>query len=185
MGSEKVPLPGRLIVGVLWNRTEDLEDAERRIREVFGPINRRSEPVPFGQYTHYYEPEMGEELCRCFWSFSSPFQRGSLVEAKLTTNRIERLTAKAGCRAVNLDPGLLTPEALNLATTKPYYHRIYISKGIFGELALLYRKGSYEPLPWTYPDYCETWAIEFFQAVREEMMEKRKAGRGSKEERRR
>jgi hypothetical protein len=77
----------------------------------------------------------------------------------------------SGNRPVNLDPGLLTLEALNLATTKPHYHRLYLSKGVFGELTLIYRQGGFEPLPWTYPDYREKWATVFFEKVRKEMLE--------------
>jgi hypothetical protein len=108
--------------------------------------------------------------------------RGALVEAKLATNRIERVLAGAGKRTLNLDPGLLTLEALNLATTKPYYHRLYLSKGIFGELTLIYRQGGFEPLPWTYPDYRDGRTISFLERVRKGLLEdqRRKKGGGGR-----
>jgi hypothetical protein len=176
VGNEKVPFPGRLIMGVLWNQDEDLEIAECRIEEIFGPVNLRSERIPFRQFTEYYAGEMGREIHRCLWSFDSFFQRGALVEAKLATNRIERDLARSGKRTVNLDPGLLTLEALNLATTKPFYHRLYLGKGIFGELTLIYRHGGFKPLPWTYPDYREKRAIAFFEMVRKGLLEEKRRG---------
>jgi hypothetical protein len=171
LGSEKIPVPGRLIIGVLWNRDEDLETAEDRIEDIFGPVGSRSEKIPFGQYSSYYEKEMGKDIQRCLWSLNLPFQRGALVEAKLATNRIERSIAGSGNRTVNLDPGLLTLEGLSLATTKTYYHRLYLGKGVFGELTLIYRQGGFEPLPWSYPDYRDRWAVEFLEKVRGEMLE--------------
>lgn len=157
-------------MGVLWSRNEDLEEAEGRMENVFGQVHLKSETVAFEKYTNYYEKEMGKSLRRCFCSFNPPFQRGALVEAKLATNRIERNMSKSDKRVVNLDPGLLTLEALSLATTKPYYHRLYLSKGVYGELTLIYRKGGFEPLPWTYPDYREEWARVFFHKVREDLL---------------
>jgi hypothetical protein len=165
-------------MGVLWDPKEDLRDAEALTSEIFGRVDHRTEPIPFERYSDYYENEIGKGLLRCFWSFASPIQRGALVEVKLATNRIERATAKSGNRVVNLDPGLLTPEALSLATTKPYYHRIYLSKGIYAELTLVYKKGGFEPLPWTYPDYREDSAREFFGILRAKMLKNGKEARG-------
>ena len=58
-----------------------------------------------------------------------------------------------GRRAVNIDPGLITRERLILATGKNAGHRVYLGRGVFADLTLLYRSGGFEPLPWTYPDY--------------------------------
>ena len=153
-------------MGALFTKAKILLDAEERVSFLFGPVFRRSETVTFTNYTDYYEEEMGEGVNRCFWAFSRPFPRGALAEAKLATNRIERDLARGGKRTINLDPGLLTPESLVLATTKPYSHRVYLSKGIFGDLVLMYGKGRFQCMPWTYPDYREDWAQKFLCDVR-------------------
>ncbi|UCG39806.1 MAG: DUF4416 family protein [bacterium] len=153
-------------MGVLYSQDDALEEAEERVAEIFGSPGQRTGTVPFQQYTGYYDREMGHDVKRFFLSLGGSFQRGALAEAKLATNRIERDMALSGRRVVNLDPGLLTPESLILATTKPYYHRIYLAKGIYAELTLIFRKGSYEPLRWTYPDYREEWTRRFFNDVR-------------------
>jgi hypothetical protein len=75
---------------------------------------------------------------------------------------------------VNLDPGLLTEENFILATGKNYSHRVYLRDGVFADLTLVYRKGEYLPLPWTYPDYASPAIREFLAQVREELREGRK-----------
>ena len=171
VGIERIPPPGRLIIGVLFGGEGDISTAERLVSLLYGPVFRRSNTVPFRTFSDHYEREMGKEINRCFWAFKPPFPRGALAEAKLGTNRIERRLAREGNRGINLDPGLLTPEALILATTKPHYHRIYLSKGIYGELTLLYQRKEFDVMPWTYPDYREQWARSFFKGVRDELLD--------------
>jgi hypothetical protein len=63
-----------------------------------------------------------------------------------------------------LDPGLLTAERLVLATGKESGHRIYLGQGIWGDLTLIYRHGSWQTLDWTFPDYADrplqSWLTE-------------------------
>jgi hypothetical protein len=68
---------------------------------------------------------------------------------------------------LNIDPGLLSAERLVLATGKNYSHRIYLGQGIFGDLTLIYERGSFRPLAWTYPDYRQEEAIWMFNKIRE------------------
>jgi len=68
---------------------------------------------------------------------------------------------------VNIDPGYLTPAKLILATTKDYSHRLYLGRGIYGEIILVYSCGSFKPLPWTYPDYRSEDYSKYFSRVRE------------------
>lgn len=171
VGIERHPEPALLVMGVLFNSHSACHEAESRLKVLFGPLHGSTAPVSFDFFTCYYHREMGRELFRCYWAFSEPFRRGALAEAKLATNRIERSMSIGGNRKVNLDPGLLTPESLVLATTKPYSHRVYLSKGIYAELALMFRKdGGVDFLPWTYPDYRCSEAVDFFKAVRKEVL---------------
>ncbi|UCF29915.1 MAG: DUF4416 family protein [bacterium] len=176
MGRERVPLPVRLVMGILWTTDGDLRSAMRQTEELFGPVAKKSPSVPFDPYTPYYGEEMGGELKRCYWSFVEVVPQGVLPEIKLATNRIETDMASEGRRRVNLDPGLVTLDALVLATTKPYYHRTYLGKGIYADLTLVYRNGSFEALPWTYPDYREQWVRDFFLQVRSELKRDRRGG---------
>lgn len=69
-------------------------------------------------------------------------------------------------RRVNIDPGYLDRMKLVLATTKDCSHRIYLGQGIYGDIELMYGSGSFACLEWTYPDYREPFAVEFFNRVR-------------------
>jgi hypothetical protein len=71
-----------------------------------------------------------------------------------------------GPRPANLDPGLLSAHNLVLASTKAHAHRVYLSDGIFAEVTLVYRHGMYQPLEWTYPDYCTETCRGFMAACR-------------------
>ncbi|MCD6364830.1 MAG: DUF4416 family protein, partial [Planctomycetes bacterium] len=77
---------------------------------------------------------------------------------KLRTNEIESQFADSFAsggppRPINLDPGYIDPAKLVLASMKNFSHRIYIGRGVYAEVTLMYRKSRWEPLDWTFPDY--------------------------------
>jgi hypothetical protein len=67
---------------------------------------------------------------------------------------------------LNIDPGYLSLEHVILATTKGYTHRPYLRDGIYADLTLIYQKGSYRALEWTYPDYGQPNIIALFNHLR-------------------
>ncbi len=171
MGIKPPPDTVLLVMGVLSKSKEALWEAESRTEYVFGPLLRKTDPEVLEGFTSYYEREMGPDLLRSYWVFAEPVVRAALVEAKLATNRIERKMSIGSKRTVNLDPGLLSLESLVLATTKPYSHRIYLSKGIYGELSYMFRKrGGVDLLEWTYPDYRSSVVMDFFSGIRKEVL---------------
>jgi hypothetical protein len=110
---------------------------------------------------------MGWPLHRRFVSFERLIRPLNIVEIKLRTNRIENDHLQDGKRQINIDPGYISLERLVLATGKNYSHRIYLSKGIYVDLSLIFHKGSFVPLQWTYKDYASPENIAFFNNVRE------------------
>jgi hypothetical protein len=143
-----------------------MDRAERALEEAFGKIEMRSERIPFDQTT-YYQPEMGDDLIREWTCFEKPISQSAIVDAKLTTNALEkRLARPDGSRTANLDPGYIVAPRLVLATTKDHAHRIYLARGICAEVTLIYREGSFHPLEWTYPEYRKPIALDFFTKVR-------------------
>lgn len=171
MRTRRTPEPGILVMGVLSNSEEALSEAKTRVKDIFSPLLRWTVPLSFESFTDYYEEEMGHDIFRSYWVLTDRLARGALVEAKLATNGIERKMRTGEKRRVNLDPGLLTPESLILASTKPYSHRVYISKGIYGEITYMFRKdGQIEFFPWTYPDYRSPTAVDFFSQVRKDYL---------------
>jgi hypothetical protein len=117
---------------------------------------------------------MGDGLTRNFVSFRRVFDPGSLADAKLATNRIEReLADKTGDtfrRRVNLDPGYVTAAKLVLATTKDFSHRVYLRDGIYAEVTLQFGSGGPRAQPWTYPDFASGAYSEFLMKVRRRSM---------------
>jgi hypothetical protein len=90
-----------------------------------------------------------------------------LPEIKLVTNQIESQFVKGQKRFINIDPGYIVPERFVLATGKNYTHRIYLNKGIFADLTLIFQKGQFQKLPWTYPDYAANNVKNFLNNVRQ------------------
>ena len=125
-----------------------------------------SETLPF-EFTAYYTPEMGPNLLRKFVAFKKLISPERLAAAKIFTNRLEKTYTQKGKRRINLDPGILTLAKVILASTKDFSHRIYLNSGVYAEVTLLFRKGRFEALPWTYPDYRTEPYLKFFRILRD------------------
>jgi len=152
LSRRSVPTPARLVLSVIYREERRLEEALPRVQAVTGPVRPLGERMPFDR-TEYYEEEMGAPLCRRFYAALRSVARDSLPAIKVRMEAVERELSEGGRRTVNLDPGLLTPENFLLATGKNFTHRVYLAEGVFADLTLVYRKGEFHPLPWTYPDY--------------------------------
>jgi len=175
MGTPAIPSKAALVVSVVYRQSPVRDEALRLLAGAFGPGTLQDGVMAFDQ-TAYYSAEMGAPLSRVMWMAHALFGRNRLAGIKVKTNEIEkRLAKRTGERRVNLDPGLLTAENFILATTKNYTHRIYLKKGIFADLTLMYRKGEFTPLEWTYPDYAgaeirnllKTWRNTYIKVLRE------------------
>ena len=70
-------------------------------------------------------------------------------------------------RPANLDPGYIEQAKVVLASTKNFYHRIYLGGGIFGEVTMHFKNNTYQFFPWTYPDYKSKDYQDFFLRVRQ------------------
>jgi hypothetical protein len=125
------------------------------LEECFGPVEVRTSREEF-KWTDYYIPEMGEPIWRYYVVFRDFVDPSELAAIKTKTNAIETMFSMGSHRRINLDPGLLAPGRFVLATTKDRAHRIALSEGIFAELTLIFEKGEFRAMPWTYPD----WASE-------------------------
>lgn len=141
-----------LVVGVLSGDAEKGEAIVKAMEERFGPAARVTAIAKF-DWTDYYEPEMGSPIWRSYVEFAELVDPSTLAEIKRSTNELEARWADGQKRRYNLDPGLLAPGRFVLATTKDRAHRIALNGGIFAELTLIYEKGQFHALPWTYPDW--------------------------------
>lgn len=146
------------------------QQAEEALEQAFGPLDRHSERYEFSRFSPYYDEEMGGPVWKYFVTFSRLMPMDSLVAMKLSAEELQKRFASAEQesfrRTVNLDPGYLTGWNLVLATVKNHAHRLYLGRGIYGEVTLLFRRHAFEPLPWTYRDYASQAVIDFFAQVR-------------------
>ena len=157
MAAPGEPAPVKLICGMISAKKDLFDEAAAAMGEAFAPVEVESEVTDF-DLTDYYYDQMGKPLYRKFVSFAGLVDPGSLGRIKLRTNEIEADFARRYNyvpRPVNLDPGYVDPSKLVLATTKNYSHRIYLGQGIYAEVTLVFHKGEYQSLQWTYPGYSD------------------------------
>ena len=179
MAETKPFTPVKLICGIIAGPPERADGAERRLAELFGPIDARGPRVPFAG-TDYYQGEMGAGLHRGFVSFDRLVAPDTLADIKIQTNDLEeelRLRFQTKGRAVNLDPGILTAAALFMATTKEFAHRPALQKGIYAHLEFLFTGTGLRRLEWTYPDLRSDEHLAFFLAARKKYLAALRAGR--------
>lgn len=161
------PQPAMLFLSVLasdWNSWPELLDA---LTGRFGPLESLSEPIAFTE-TSYYDHELGTPIHRRAMGFERLVEQDALPDLKHAANELERRYQRPdGGRTFNLDPGLLTGERLVLATGKNFSHRVYLGRGIFADLTLVYRRGVWQVLPWTFPDYAGKRLQDELTALRE------------------
>jgi hypothetical protein len=176
----KEPNPVKLVIGILAADKKCLDAAVRQLADSFGDIDFISDVFPFTQ-TDYYKQQTGENILRQFVSIAELIDPTGLPDIKHKTNSLEKLLAdslKTGFpRPVNLDPGVVEPSKLVLVTTKNYSHRIYIGKNMYAEVTLIFDKGMWQPLPYTYPDYKQACYHNFFNIVRNRLVEQLKSKR--------
>ena len=177
------PEPAKLIVGILASNYQCLHTAADVLTSKLGSADFTSEVWTFDK-TDYYKDQTGTRILRQFLSIEKLIDPGKLAKIKLQTNKLEEKLAKAlGIplpRPVNLDPGIIEPSKLVLATTKNYSHRIYIGKKMYAEITLNYDKGCWRPLDHTYPDYRQQCYFDFFEKVRTRLLEQLKTSQRKK-----
>jgi hypothetical protein len=169
MSHPKLPEPVKLFVSVLAGDAGLLDAVIRELAQRRGDPDFVSEVLPFA-YTDYYTAEMGPTLVRRFVSFDGLIRPEELPAIKLETNALEERFSEGGARRVNIDPGYVAKQHFILATGKGFSHRPYIGQGIYSDLTLVYRKETYRPLEWTYPDYRSEQTIGMLNGLRRRYM---------------
>lgn len=165
MSKLQAPKPTKLVIGLF---TGDLHIFNRLVPEfisLYGQIDLVSPWMAF-DYTRYYEMEMGTHLRRRLCSFQRLIAQQDLAGIKMNTLQIEQSFSQSGRRRVNIDPGYMLRERFVLASGKNFSHRICIGDGIYADLTLIYQKGNFQRLPWTYPDYTGDDMLRFLEQVR-------------------
>ena len=154
MGTIQNPQPVRLFTAIMYQEKMDGASLYNRLEKKFGGIHAIYGPCSF-TWTDYYAAEMGDNLHKSYCCFDPLVGREILPAIKRWTNDLEQEYAHEGNRIVNIDPGYLSRDKLVLASTKDFYHRLYLGDGIYGEVTLHFRQGKYRYFSWTYPDFKE------------------------------
>ena len=165
MSELQAPKPAKLVIGLFTADTKIFEKLVPDFIFLYGQIDLVSPWMAFN-YTRYYEMEMGAPLQRRLCSFQSLIAQQDLAGIKKNTHRIEQSFLHSGRRRVNIDPGYMLRERFVLASGKNFSHRICIGDGIYADLTLVYHKGNFQRLAWTYPDYADDDMLTFLEQVR-------------------
>jgi hypothetical protein len=174
MGDILLPSSVLLIIAASSRYRDALDEARERCVQHYDPVALVSDAFDFLE-TDYYTPTMGPDLKKQFFAFERLIDPAVLADIKRQTNEWEAEynahARHAEARPLNLDPGYITPAKLVLASTKDHAHRIYLREGIFAEVTLAYRRGRWQPLEWTYPDYRRDDYQSFFTRCRDLLFE--------------
>ena len=165
MSQPQAPKPAKLVIGILLKDKTLLPRVIQDLEQTYGRVDLVSSWFEF-DFTEYYAPEMGKPLFRRLLVFQDLVEQIALAEIKRHTNSIEQTYALEGKRQLNLDPGYLLYERFVLASGKNFTHRVYIGNMIYADLTLIFQKGAFQTLPWTYPDYAEPNLRSFLMQVR-------------------
>jgi hypothetical protein len=170
MGHIKNYPPVKYFASITFSSEDILQEIKQLLQELISPIDNSSAIFPFSQFTSYYETEMGIDLKKVIVTFKELKPAELLPDIKLASNQLELKYQKNSKRQINVDPGYVCAAKMILATTKDYDHRIYLNRGIFGDIHYRFRQGIFQSNEWTYPDYQQDFIIAFFKAVREKYL---------------
>ncbi|NOZ85779.1 MAG: DUF4416 family protein [Deltaproteobacteria bacterium] len=162
--------PALRICSIMFGNKKSLAEGLEGLEDLVGPCNPLGPELPF-DFTGYYEPEFGCNLKRMFFILPGLAEPDKLIDLKLATNRIEERLSLDGRRTVNIDPGNLELNRFSLATTKDAPHRLFLARGIYAELTLIFESGGFKPLPWTYPDYASEQVRSLLLVARKAYLE--------------
>ena len=169
MGKPRIPVNVKYFCAITFSDIVLYEKTNKYLEDRFGEIEIISVMYDFN-FTQYYREEMGGDLKKQLLSFKKLYPPDDLPSFKQVTNDIEDRFTVDEKRKINLDPGYLSAGKVVLATTKNFDHRIYLGKGIYGDVQLRYRGNKFHTNSWTYPDYRDMKVIEFLARLRKVYM---------------
>lgn len=165
MSAGRGPEIAVIFVGTLFSSAEIFAALSPELKDIFGNTFLESPPLPW-DHTDYYAKEIGPPVFRRFMFFERNVDASSIVDAKLRTMKLEADSSVGEKRRINIDPGYMTLAKVVLASKKNYSHRLYLGRGIFGEVELFHKDGRFNTLPYTYPDYRDEAVLKIFSEAR-------------------
>ena len=165
----------KLIIGIIYHDKSVLDAAIRILTDEFGEVDAVSEEFSFsGEFSTYYDEEIGGEGLRRIYSFKELVDPALQADIKIRTNEIEAEFSVDGKRKINLDPGFINHGRLMLATTKETGFRVPLKDGIYTELTLFWARGGWQKVPWSYRDYQSERVQKFITEVRKSYLAERR-----------
>jgi hypothetical protein len=176
LGAISLPPPSLFFIAVTHKHSVSVGTVVNKLESTFGRILAVSKTFDF-TFTDYYEREMGKDLKKFLVAFGALEQEDALAGHKLGAVEIEKdFLDEAGNRNVNLDPGFMSQARVILSSSKNFAQRIYLGRGVFAEVTLLYHNSDFTALPWTYPDYQSITVKDFLKTMRGEYTKLLKGG---------
>lgn len=134
----------------------------------FGSFDYRGKFFHF-DVTDYYAAEMGNPLYRAIGSFQGLGSPQDLVEWKWRARVLEGRWSRNGLRLRNFDIGYLDADKLVLASFKRGPCKLYLGKGVWGDMIMGYSKGGFSPTGWAFADFREGRYNGSLMTIREKM----------------
>jgi len=164
--------PAKFFFAIAGGRESYRPEAESLLAACCGELDSRSALYRFSDFSTYYDEETGGPVWKYLVGVKDLLHPEELVRIKHETERIQagfarEIEGRLG-REINIDPGYLNGWQVVLASVKNFTHRIYLSAGVYAETTLLYQKGGFLPLPWTYADYLSDPVLSFLAGARKE-----------------
>lgn len=163
--------PAKFFFAVAGGEKRYLPEVEDLLLAELGSVEFRSKIYCFSDFSRYYDRETGGRVWKYLFSVREMMPPETLVKVKLHSEQIQQqfLSERHGrtCRDVNIDPGYLNGWQVILSSVKNFTHRIYLEKGVYAETTLLYQKGDFQSLPWTYADYLSEPVLAFLNDARQ------------------
>ncbi len=185
-GRLKGSSPAKFFFAVAGREERYLPEVEKPLADCCGSLDFSSSLYSFSEFSTYYDAETGGPVWKYLICCRELRPPEDLVWIKQKVEEIQSafLTERSGrlCRDVNIDPGYLNGWQVVLASVKNFAQRIYLGGGVYAETTLLFQKGQFQSLPWTYADYQSETVQSFLRKARNDWAGKSalgKPGRGN------
>jgi hypothetical protein len=171
-GGRLKPAPAvKPFFAVSWSQASYHQELHERLRSRLGRLEEPSDLYRFSDFSPYYDDELGSPVWKYLVGAGRLESADRIVALKLLAEELQESYAGerpggTAARTVNIDPGYVNGWQVVLATVKNHSHRIYLAGGVYGEVTLIFRRGRFEPLPWTYPDYRGALALSYLAGLR-------------------
>jgi len=174
--------PAKFFFAVAVGERRYLPEVEGLLLDQLGTLDFRSEIYCFSDFSSYYDLETGGKVWKYLFAARECLPPEQLVKVKLTAEQVQQkfLSQRGGrtCRDINVDPGYINGWQVVLSSVKNFTHRIYLEGGVYAETTLLYQRGDFQALPWTYADYKSKPVQAFLVKARQSWSSDSRIGEG-------